>query len=324
MASSASSARTTAFPPAEGVRVTWAELPSRVRSAVEDRLGARVVAASSRPEGFSPGLASRLVSADSDEVFVKAVSKAANPVSIEIHRREARIATALPVGPHVPRLRWTIDDGEWVILAFDHLAGTTPALPWRADELDRVLGAITELSSSLTPSPIAVETAGELMAGTLTGWRRTVGEPAVADRVPRPWRDRLDELASLEAEWPAAVAGGSLAHLDIRADNVLLTPQLVHVVDWPWAAVAAPWVDVVAFLPSVAMQGGPDPEPLWQRHPLSRGVDDAAADSFLAALAGMFTYQSLQPRPPGLPTLPAFQAGQARTACAWLAHRRRW
>jgi aminoglycoside phosphotransferase (APT) family kinase protein len=139
------------------------------------------------------------------------------------------------------------------------------------------------------------------------------------------WRDHLDSLAALEAGWADAVSGRSLVHLDIRADNVLLgAGGAVHVVDWPWAAVAAPWVDVVAFLPSVAMQGGPDPEGLWQRHPLRRGVDDEAADAFLAALAGMFTYHSLLPDPPGLPTVRAFQAGQARTACAWLAARRRW
>jgi hypothetical protein len=313
------------FPPAEGVRVTWASLPPAVRAAVEDRLGARVVAAESRPEGFSPGLASRLVVEGGGDVFVKAVSQAANPVSIDIHRREARITAALPPGPVAPRLRWTIDDGSWVVLAFDCMAGATPVLPWRPDDLDRVLAAITELSSSLTPSPIAVETAGELMADTFTGWRRMVDEPAVADRVPVPWRDRLSSLAALEAGWADAVSGGSLVHLDIRADNVLLGPRgAVHVVDWPWAAVAAPWVDVVAFLPSVAMQGGPDPEPLWRGHPLRGGVDDEAADACLAALAGMFTYQSLQPPPPGLPTLRSFQAGQARTACAWLAHRRHW
>jgi hypothetical protein len=41
------------------------------------------------------------------------------------------------------------------VLAFDCLAGATPVLPWRSDDVDRVLAAITELSSSLTPSPIA-------------------------------------------------------------------------------------------------------------------------------------------------------------------------
>ena len=72
-------------------------------------------------------------------------------------------------------------------------------------------------------------------------------------------RDRLDELVDLERRWPEAASGKSLLHLDVRADNVLLTPDRVHFVDWPWAAVGARWLDVVAMLPSVVMQGGPPP-----------------------------------------------------------------
>ena len=61
--------------------------------------------------------------------------------------------------------------------------------------------------------------------------------------------------------------GSSLLHLDVRADNLLLTADGVCFTDWPWAATGAPWLDLVAFLPSVAMQGGPDPESVWRAHP---------------------------------------------------------
>ncbi len=110
----------------------------------------------------------------------------------------------------------------------------------------------------------------------------------------------------------------------MRADNVLLTQERVHFVDWPWAAVGARWLDLVAMLPSVAMQGGPDPEALWRAHPWSRGVDDDAVDAFIAGFAGMLTRGALQPDPPGLPTLRAFQGGQGVIARSWLARRRGW
>ena len=107
------------FPPAEGVRLTWADLPAHVHAEIEARLGAHVVEAVSHSAGFSPGLASRLRTADGADVFVKAVSGVATPHSVDIHRREARIAAALPAEVAAPRLRWSFDDGDWVVLAFD-------------------------------------------------------------------------------------------------------------------------------------------------------------------------------------------------------------
>jgi aminoglycoside phosphotransferase len=200
----------------------WDEMPAPVRSAIEDRLGSRVVSARSQAGGFCPGVAARLRLADGARVFVKAVCGSSNPDSPAIHRREARVAAALPAGVPAPALRWSWDDGEWVVLAFDDVDGRAPELPWRAGELDRV----------------------------------------------------LDALVELESRWPDAVRGDTLVHLDVRADNVLLTPDRVLVVDWPWAGVGASWLDLVAMLPSVAMQGGPAPDDVWRAHPLNRGVDE--------------------------------------------------
>ena len=70
------------FPPAEGVRRTWADLPRSVKAEIEARLGARVVEAVSHAAGFSPGLASRLRTDDGQVVFVKAVSGVATPHSV--------------------------------------------------------------------------------------------------------------------------------------------------------------------------------------------------------------------------------------------------
>jgi hypothetical protein len=312
------------FPPAEGIRLCWDELPMDVRSSIESRAGSRVVATDSRAGGFSPGLASHLRTADGDDLFVKAVSSSTNWQSVFIYRREVRVARALPSTTPAPRLRWWLEEGDWVALAFDFVNGATPCLPWGATDLERVLDAMVVLAESLSPSPIAIETAGEFLGETLMRWRDLERHPDDLARIPAPWQRRLNELIELEAEWPESASGSSLVHLDIRADNVLLTPDDVWFVDWPWAALGAPWLDLVAMLPSVAMQCGPDPMDIWASHPLSRGVDDEAVDSFLAAFTGMLTRQSLLPPTPGLPTLRAFQAGQGRAARRWLARRRGW
>jgi aminoglycoside phosphotransferase (APT) family kinase protein len=100
-------------------------------------------------------------------------------------------------------------------------------------------------------------------------WRKAAERgPVGLDR----WSARhLEALADLEAGAPAAAVGSTLLHLDLRADNLLITPEnRVLVVDWPHARVGASWVDTVFLAPSLAMQGGPPPEELLARDPHGR------------------------------------------------------
>lgn len=69
------------------------------------------------------------------------------------------------------------------------------------------------------------------------------------------------------------------------------------------------------------MQGGPDLDWLLARHPVAAADGPRAADSLLAAIAGMLTARALRPAPPGLPTLRAFQDAQGRVAREMLAAR---
>jgi aminoglycoside phosphotransferase (APT) family kinase protein len=314
-------------PPAEGVRLPWPAVPAHIRGLLERQLGSAVASATSQPTGFSPGVAARLLLADGRHVFVKAAGPEPNLAVPAIHRREAQVVAALPAAAPVPRLLWSHDDPGtgWVLLLFEAVAGRTPAQPWRAEELERVLAALVELGAALTPAPLAppaVKRASEAFGTQLCGWGPLLAEgPATRSRLD-PWSARhLEALAALEAEAPAAVAGDTLLHFDVRADNMLLTPERIWFVDWPLACVGAPWVDVVFFAPSVAMQGGPPPEALIARHPAARAADPAALTAVVASVAGFFTHRALQPPPPGLPTVRAFQAAQGAVARAWLAQR---
>jgi len=319
-------------PPAEGVRLEWLAVPERVRSAVEQWAGSAVLAAISQRSGFSPGVAARLRLADGQRLFVKAIGPVPNPDSPAMHRREARIVAALPDNVAVPRLRWFFDEGErgWVVLIFDEVAGHHPAQPWRQDELDRVLDGLATLANLLTPSPLpltTVGTAADAVARQLCGWQRLRdAADCSADREKLDaWsRRHLDALADLEARAPQAVAGETLLHFDVRADNLLLAPDNVWFFDWPHARTGAAWLDVVGFAPSVSMQGGPPPEDLIARFPAARTADPDAITAAIATVAGYFTRGALQPPPPGLPTVRAFQAAQGVVAREWLAERTGW
>jgi hypothetical protein len=311
-------------PPARGARRDWSELPRHVVAALESALEADIVAVETQPGGFSPGIAARVMLADGRRAFVKAVAHEPNPTSPDFHRREARIVGAMPATAPVPRLLWTLDEGAegWVVLALEDVEGREPLQPWRPDELERVLGAVNELCTALTPSPVDAGSAGAALETQINSWHLAAAEPLAG---LDDWsRRHLHKLVELERAIADAVAGETLLHFDLRADNILLARDRVYFVDWPHASVGVAWLDAVAFAPSVAMQGGPDPEALLRRWPTAAKADPEAVTTAVASVAGFFTYRSLLPPPPGLPTLRAFQAAQGEVARKWLAQRTGW
>ena len=302
---------------ARGQRIPWEALPASVRDAVETGLGAKVAGATTQPGGMSPGVAARLELADGQRAFVKAVGSEPNPYSPGMHRREAEVAAALPAEAPAPRLLFAHDDGNWVALVFEDVEGHEPAVPWRPDELERVLAALTDLAEALTPAPVAAPTAADYLAELFGGWSQ-LAQQGGAEGVD-PWATaRLDELARLEAGWAEASIGETLLHADVRSDNVLLTEERVVFVDWPHACLGAAWLDLAGFLPSLAMQGGPRPWEVFEAHPLGRNAPRERVLPLIAAFAGFFVQRSTLPPPPGLATLREFQRAQSVEALAWL------
>jgi aminoglycoside phosphotransferase (APT) family kinase protein len=309
------------------MRLEWAAVPAHIRDEFERWAGSRILSATSQPTGFSPGVAARLKLEDGRGLFVKAVSSLPNADSPAMHRREARVLGALPPNVPVPRLRWSYDEGEggWVVLVLDEAHGHHPRQPWDLGELDQVLGAHAQLAARLSPTPVPVSelgSASDRVARRICGWQQLRRDPPEMRAGLDGWsRQHLDVLAELEAHASAAVKGDTLLHFDLRADNVLLGAEHVWFVDWPHACVGAAWFDVVAFVPSVTMQGGPSPEDVFARYPASSQADSEAVTCGVAAVAGFFIRESLLPPPPGLPTLRAFQAAQGAVARQWLAQR---
>ncbi|MET8549647.1 phosphotransferase [Micromonospora zamorensis] len=304
-------------------RISWTDLPERVRTSVQEIIGDRVVEAVSQPGGYSPGTADRVRTATGLRAFVKAISPAQNPDSPRMHRAEARTAAALPASAPTPRLLGCHDDGEWVALVFSDVDGRHPATPWRADELTRVLNALEVMAAALTPSPVThVPTAADLLAEDFAGWHRIAADPpAVLD----PWaREHLDQLRAAADHGIAALTGDTLCHVDVRADNLLLDATgTVTVVDWPWACRGPAWLDTALLLVNVRLHGGHDTESLLRRLPITAQVDPMTLTGVYAGLAGFFADSARRPPPQGIPTVRAFQQAQADALLPWLATRLR-
>jgi aminoglycoside phosphotransferase (APT) family kinase protein len=300
---------------ASGVRIGWTDLPARVRAAIEDTLGSRVVEARSQAGGFSPGTADRVVTENGGRAFVKAVGLALNTRSVEMARDEIRITAALPGAAPTPGLLGSYDDGEWVALILEDIEGRHPRTPWEQDELDATVTALRELAVTLTPSPVpGAPRAADLLAGDLGGWRDLAADPP--DDLD-PWVPaHLDELDAMAARGLAAIADGdTLTHCDIRADNLLVRPDgRIVVVDWPWGCVGPAWLDTVVLALNVIVYGGDTDRVL-------SGVDPRHAVDLVAGFTGAFLHQCRLPDPPGLPTVRAFQRAQGDALLHWLRER---
>jgi aminoglycoside phosphotransferase len=287
-------------------------------------MGARVVRAETRYGGFSPGVASLLELSDSERVFLKAVSAKVNEGARELYRMEARVASALPPKVPAPRFLWAEEADPWIALAFEAVEGRNPRLPWRRTDLERVLAEVARMHRLLTPTPLPLPTLAASHREKFRHWREVppgrTGAKATA--VFGPWvRSHREELSRAEARWERAARGRTMLHWDLRADNIVLSPREVHFVDWPWACVGAAWTDLVALLPSVAMQGGPPPWELFEHHPDALGVRDEDLDAVLAAIAGLFLGRGRMPSVSSLPRLRPFQWAQGREAIRWLRYR---
>ena len=310
--------------PAAGVHLPWAQVPGGVRAWAEGVGGGPPSSVRDVAGGFSPGATAVLV-CPRGAVFVKAVGAALNPDSPDFHRREAVVSAALPEAPPFPRLLDVYDDGDWVALAFEAVDGRPPAHPCDPVELDAAADGLNELHALVTPNPVAVAPpAAERLGGLFGGWSAMAVSVEVPDGLD-PWaRRHLDDLADLEARWPEAVAGTTLLHSDVRSDNLLVTTDCVVFVDWPHACVGAPVFDLVAWAPSVVLEGGPEPEELLVRHAPSRAADPAAVAALVAAFSGFLVSHAQRPAPPGLPTLRSFQAAQGGVALRWLQRLTGW
>lgn len=305
-----------------GPRVTWPSLPDEVRDGLERTLGGRVVATENSEYGFSPGFAARVALDNGQRFFLKIGGPVPEPKTVEFHRGEARIAQALSADIPAPRLLDVYDTGEWIGLVYEEVAGRNPALPWTRPDLDAVIDAIERLADVATPAPDAVTPIASRLNFDPRGWARIASEPELLSQVDDTFvHQRLSDLTELETHAGTAGSGGTLLHLDIRADNILLSSNGPIFVDWAQASIGAPWVDLLLFLPSVAMQGGPEPWEIFDGQNLAKSATAEDVSAMVCALAGFYIERGLRAPAPGRTAVRRFQYTQGMKALGWLKAR---
>lgn len=310
-------------------RITWEHLPARVRAGVEEILGESVTAHTSQQGGFSPGSADRVVLASGRRAFVKAASSHSNQTTPELHRREAAVTAALPAGVPAPQFLGMYDDGTWVALVLSDVAGHHPHEPWVEAELMTVLDTLARVSQIELAEDGGAPEGGlplyqEDLRAAFRGWEKVQARPLEATAAAMdPWAaQNLSRLAELAARGTQELAGNSLVHGDLRTDNMLLTGHGVVLLDWPWAARGASWVDALSVLINVKTHNpAAQLDHLLTSHKAFAGATADSATAVLAGWAGYFLDMSRRPAPEGIPTLRPFQRRQADVLVDWIKTR---
>ena len=300
-------------------RMQWSSLPLGVKQWVEQELGGHVVSAATQANGFSSGSADRIQTENGRGAFVKAVSRARNAGTFELHRREASVMRILPPEVRVPQLLGVFDNDEWVALLLAEVDGEHPDAQ-RDEDIPAVLDALAALPVARGPL-IALPRLQEELPDDFDGWLRLV-EDGVDSTLPPLALKLQDQMIDASTGALEAVDGNYLVHLDCRADNLLLDRTgAAWILDWPWAAVGARWLDGLTFLLDVVMRAERVDVDQYLGHPVFDEMAPANADAVLAGLAGAWYDKARQPALADMPTIRAFQKAEADAAVTWLSHR---
>jgi hypothetical protein len=275
------------------------ELDERIERAV----GARSVRYEARPGGYSTADRFAVTLDDGRRIFVKS---SAAPNMAGWLRREHEVYAAL-CGSFIPKLHGWDDDGERPLLAIEDLSGADWAPRWDAARVEAVLAALDELGGCRAPPN--TQTVRKTFPELFDRWRTVEADPepflscGLRDQA---WLEHAlpTILAAAEA---APVEGDRVCHLDVRSDNLCFRGGRAILVDWNWASLANPALDVAAWLPSVRVEGGPPP---WEVLP--------EAGALAAFVAGVWAAVAGLPAPETAPAVRAVQRRQLAVALDWL------
>lgn len=300
---------------ATGVRLTYPEVPARVRHWVEEVLGSPVVTTAEQVGGMSPGCATRLRCADGTPAFVKAVGPELNPDTPTLFRREAEVLRHLGAHPLWAGLLDVYDETDgWVALLVEDVEGGHPDLSDDAtmDGLCRATDRLAQVLAERAPDPGAPVTERlQRLPKRYLHWAGSYDhlDDLPAAMVPAPVRRHADRLQS-ELRALAAAGGDALVHWDVRDDNLLQRPDgSIVFVDWGQAALGAAWSDpLLARLERVDQPWFDD---AVRRSPVLRSLGDDAVTAWLCGFGIFLAHRSVTAVDVNLPWLREFRAKES-------------
>jgi hypothetical protein len=278
-----------------------------VRERLERLLGARAV--SLEPvagRGYTLMERRRAVLDDGRSVFVKL---AVDELTADFLRDE-HVVYARVRGAFMPEFIGYDERNGPPLLVLEDLSAARWPPPWRPEDIDAVRHTLSVLAA--TQPPRGIRPTEDWRDDWSTRWDRVAADPEPFLALGLCSAEWLDEYlpALRAAAYRAPLEGDSLVHLDVRSDNTALTERGAVLVDWNWASKGNALVDIVAWCPSLCVEGGPLPEHV---------VDEDGVGELAALFAGFWAATAGLPPPATAPRVREVQEAQLRVCLPWAA-----
>ena len=276
-----------------------------MREQIERIVGASVVSLEHvEGRGYTHAGRNRAYLADGRTVFVKS---AVDELSAGWLRAEIGVYESVR-GSFLADMHGHAEHEGLPLLVLEDLSEVHWPPPWREGDVEAVKGALAEIAATPPPAWLERVQRDEIAFE----WREVERDPEpflALGLCSRAWLDaNLPRLRDAAARAP--FEGGDLLHLDVRSDNIALRDNRALLVDWNWACVGNALLDVVAWVPSLHVEGGPAPEDV---------VEGEGVPEFASALAGFFAARAGLPPPTTAPRVRTVQREQLSIALPWAA-----
>ncbi len=222
-------------------------------------------------------------------------------------RDEHAVYSALVGRRFVPWvLGWA--DGARPLLVLEDLSGADWPPPWDRARVDAVVTVLGEVARSPTPAGLPLLADGERPD---EGWRSVVADPAAFLSLGLVHADWLESAGPVlcAAAADAPLSGHGLVHGDVRSDTLCFRGGSPVLIDWNFARVGNPDVDIAFWLPSLAAENGPAPDEVMPHCPAA----------LAAYVSGFFASRAGGPEIPHAPLVRRIQRRQLETALPWAA-----
>jgi thiamine kinase-like enzyme len=268
---------------------------------IERLIGATVQSYTRVTGGYTP--ATRLLCRTASATFFAKIG--ATALTSRFLRREMHVYNVV-AGPFMPRLVGCEDHESAPLIILEDLSAARWPPPWDEARVELVLARIHEMHHTR----VSLESLAQAHGAPRSNWQAVAADPEpflTLGLTNARWLDRaLPALMRHEAR--CRTDGDSLTHWDLRSDNMCINEGGAVFVDWNFACLSNPALDLGFWLPSLAYEGGPAPERILPDAP------DVAAwvCGFFAARAGL-------PVIPDAPRVRLVQRQQLHTALPWAA-----
>ncbi|RCG15205.1 aminoglycoside phosphotransferase [Streptomyces diacarni] len=265
-------------------RMHWDDLPTATRNAAAAHTGT-IYGASTSTKGRNSEIAATL-DTSTGHVFVKGL-RCDHPRAWTQQREAA-------INPYVaglaPRLLWSLTDGDWHLLGFEHIDGRPADYAPGSVDLPLVVAALITLSAVRAPAGVELKQIEQRFAA---------------------YTDHPDDAALLR--------GDTVLHTDWTPDNVLIIDNAARVVDWAWPTRGAAWIDAACWVVWLIATGhAPTDAEQWAAKTPAWSTAPARALNVFAT-AQQRLWRGIADEAPDTP----WKRSLAHAAHRWATHRQR-